>query len=403
MAAVMAAPAPALAQQEMTRPQPGYVYYNKPGADLAAHQADMTACLTQASRMLQPVDTRLASAVGVFATGLIPAMIAGAIAGATHGMDISSGLITNVENCMVVRGWRVIGLEREEGKALSKLEPAALVERMTPWIGAERAHGAVLRTWNNDLIRPNIHIYDFAGRMEEPPLSMAVWAQTVSIGRKPDDGAVVTAKPTPHVRRLPKGMRFAAPLRPRGVKGPAEGNAIVVVRITGPNARRGQTLHFFRPGPDGVAPAWESDKRQSVFAATLTGGLVTGAGKPLDTTVAFEVPAGRWRLEAISEEGFNVALCLGAPSFDVKPGETVFAGTFDLGAKSIGPSLDTAPAKALLSNRPDLASAVRAAEWSNGDVFPCFGQWIYALEFQGAPFAPGYAWGGALPAAPPAP
>ena len=110
----------------------------------------------------------------------------------------------------------------------------------------------------------------------------------------------------------------------------------------------------------------------------------------------FAVPAGRWRLYGLGAAP-TLNLCLGSPSFEVKAGEVVYAGAYDLDAAELGPDLDLAPAKAWLGaqGRP-----LRAASYVNGSLGPCGDNSIYALEIKGAPFEPGYAWGSRASTAP---
>ena len=68
----------------------------------------------------------------------------------------------------------------------------------------------------------------------------------------------------------------------------------------------------------------------------------------------------------------------------------LYAGAFDLAAEDITPDMDLAPARAWLG---DAARPVSAAAYANGSLGPCGDNSIYALEFKGAPFEPGYAWG----------
>ena len=82
--------------------------------------------------------------------------------------------------------------------------------------------------------------------------------------------------------------------------------------------------------------------------------------------------------------------CLGSPSFEVKAGEIVYAGSFDLSASVFEPNMDLAPAKSWLA---DPSKTVLAATYVNGSQGRCSNNTIYALEINGAPFEPGYGWG----------
>jgi hypothetical protein len=111
------------------------------------------------------------------------------------------------------------------------------------------------------------------------------------------------------------------------------------------------------------------------------------------TWFVYAVPPGRWR---IGWSNF-LSYCLGSPSFEIKAGEAVYAGTFHIEGPTLAPDLDLAPAKAYLGGPS--AETLRAAVYRNGERGSCMGlSHDYALEFPGAPFAPGYSWGGAAAA-----
>jgi hypothetical protein len=87
-----------------------------------------------------------------------------------------------------------------------------------------------------------------------------------------------------------------------------------------------------------------------------------------------------------------VDYCLGSPSFEVKAGEVVYAGTFHLEGDDLGPDLALDPAKVYLGAAA--ADRVRPAVYRNGSRGSCHGfSAVYALEVPGAPFAPDYTWG----------
>jgi hypothetical protein len=61
----------------------------------------------------------------------------------------------NVENCMLIRGWRLFAMTSDEGRAWKALtqderatQPALLVGAQTP------ARGTLLREWRNDYAEP---------------------------------------------------------------------------------------------------------------------------------------------------------------------------------------------------------------------------------------------------------
>ena len=120
--------------------------------------------------------------------------------------------------------------------------------------------------------------------------------------------------------------------------------------------------------------------------------VVVVAGKREGNWFALVVPPGHWRIAGTGSVGF----CLGSPAFAVAAGEVVYAGTFSLTGADLAPDLAIEPAAAWLGG--DFGTRVRPAAYRNGSRDSCIGSGVsYALEFPGAPFEPGYAWGGALP------
>jgi hypothetical protein len=85
-------------------------------------------------------------------------------------------------------------------------------------------------------------------------------------------------------------------------------------------------------------------------------------------------------------------LCLGSPSFELKPGEVIYAGTWNLAGDDLGPDLAMAPARAWLKG--PAAEQLQPAVYRNGSRGSCHAfPMSYALEIPGAPFAPDYHWG----------
>ena len=71
--------------------------------------------------------------------------------------------------------------------------------------------------------------------------------------------------------------------------------------------------------------------------------------------------------------------CIGGPAFDVKPGDAVFAGSFDAAAADY-----MAPAPSLDSVTPTLhdaalAARLKPATWLNGVKSPCGLAWAVLL------------------------
>jgi len=119
----------------------GYTYFNRPGADIATHNAAVLACAAQAAKV-RSYDERSPST----APGVVPALISGSLQYAYHHGVVGASL----ENCMVAGGWRVVSLSDAEGTALAALPPAELTQHLAEWVGAQSPHGQVVRSWGND-------------------------------------------------------------------------------------------------------------------------------------------------------------------------------------------------------------------------------------------------------------
>ncbi len=83
-------------------------------------------------------------------------------------------------------------------------------------------------------------------------------------------------------------------------------------------------------------------------------------GKVGQDTSVFIVSPGTWQ---IAGRGL-VSFCLGSPTFQVKPGEAIFAGTFDA-ADIAHPSMDLAPVLATLQGS-NLPNRLKPAQWTPG-------------------------------------
>lgn len=129
-------------------------------------------------------------------------------------------------------------------------------------------------------------------------------------------------------------------------------------------------------------------------------------GKAKDPVFAVALPPGRWALAAIASGGsmsVGAIFCYGAPGFDLRPGDVVFAGSFEPKGANL-PDMDISAAKQALADKPGLAEKLKPAAYVNGNSLDCGGVgYGYALETPGAPFVDGYALGSKASAAPPAP
>jgi hypothetical protein len=367
------APAPVtLGQMTM-----GYTYFNRPGADLETHDADVADCAAEAERTIS-FDEQIHTGAS---QGLVGAIMGKVVQDAYHRGAAASGL----ENCMVVRGWRVVKLSDAEGEALSKLAPDALIAQLAPWIGAADPHGQVVRIWANDAanavnsrysIRPD-HTND--GQLSLTEATSGNLHQFKVVSQPVDTARDVLDKKWPTKALTPANFGTAP-----------DGSSILLLRVKGLSLRNGIGIWLNREGTASDILPSRTDHAPDMLLAAKGLLFANRAGD----TYAFAVPPGRWRIYAMGF-GPTINFCLGSPSFPVAAGEVVYAGSFDLSAADIGPDLDLAPIKAWLAGKPQ-AESVRPAVYTNGSRGLCGNNAIYALEVTGAPFQPDYAWGSSV-------
>lgn len=335
----------------------GYTYYNRPGATLADHNADLKACTA---------DTYM-DISGVYKQGLATALI---WSGPVMGM-----VAIKVENCMIVRGWRVVKLDDKTGAELAALSDADLAARMAPLVGAAAPPGQIMRHWENEAFSPAT--YHLASRAAHPGKGQ------LSLRLLPPPAAAAPAAPDPAA-----GATAALVLDPKWpvnrIKPEEMPNmppeaGFIILRVMGVSNGYGTGIGFARAD---TAP----DSSPRFIGAGI--GILFAKNEGNWFVVA--VHPGRWR---IASSGF-LMYCLGSPSFQVEAGEVVYAGTFDLKGMQLGPDLDMVPAKAFLA--APYADRARPAVYRNGAVGDChYPSVVYALEFPGAPFDPDYHWGSA--------
>src|SRR5687768_14606467 len=126
LAATASVATPAFAGADLTRSTGGYTYFNKPGADLEIHDAELRACVAEARKTSQP-DTNSGAGAGY---GLIGALVAAVVEGAIDAMHERRGVAANIENCMVVKGWRVVRMPEEEGAILAAMDQPGRANQM---------------------------------------------------------------------------------------------------------------------------------------------------------------------------------------------------------------------------------------------------------------------------------
>ena len=338
----------------MNRASGGYDYFHRAGADMATHDAAVEACVHEASQTKEPY---VPPAVGL----LITQMAVASTRAAKHRKLNEAQFAANVENCMVARGWEVVRLEEAEGKALAALPQPQQAAALAPWVGAAQAHGQVARRyalmgaigWNSALDE------------NHPPRSLSLTAGVHDLGKLvTEDGS------------RPANWRMLQAGEAKTSVAPAASAIVVRVMATTPAQNSWTFVRLDEPSSGADMPAL------TAFTVARQAKDPVGA-----KTYVIAAPPGHWRLQGVGEASF----CLGGPSFDVGPGEAVFAGAFDAGSPYV-PDLDAGPARAELGDTA-LAQRLKPARWTNGEAFPCAVMrptTIYVLELPDAPFVPGY-------------
>ncbi|MGZ3314987.1 MAG: hypothetical protein ACXU8Q_12510 [Caulobacteraceae bacterium] len=364
--AITATPAFAAADAAlMNRASGGYVYFHRRGADMAAHDAAVEACVHEASQTEEPY---LAPVIG----GLLTQMAVASTRAAKHRKLNEAQFGANLENCMVARGWEVARLEDAEGKTLAALPQLQQAAALTPWVGAEQPHGQVVRRYTP------IAAIGWSSALDE---NRGPWSLSITAGVHDLSKLVMSDADRPaNWRALQVGGA-------KTVAAPAASAIVVRVMATAPAQNSWTFVRLDDPSIGTDLPG-------------LTAFTVSRQAKDSmeAKTYVIAAPPGHWRLQGVAGASF----CLGGPSFDVGAGEAVFAGAFDASAP-YAPDLDMAPAKAELADAA-LAARLKPAQWSNGESFPCGvmrPKAIFVLEIPNAPFAAGYHSGSRAAAPPP--
>jgi hypothetical protein len=348
----------------LASPSKGTTYFNRSGADMAAHDRALKACLLIAEEGIFGPPISLTG-------GIVPDLMAG---GQQNFIRRA-----NIENCMVVRGWRVIGVMDSPGGDLARLRGEALVTRLSTLVGAREPEGPVLRFWNNDATNPETDKGDMPGYLVG--LNLSIQALTLDPSFKTQ---LATVR---HLEFAPWKVAFARPTTIDQLDKRPEGSAVILITLRGAKKSNDTRLHLEREGPDRYATAPTAEG--PVTAGMMLGkGAVRTANGSLEQTFQVIVPAGHWRLAGAGE---LVSFCMGAPVFNLEPGAVVYAGAFDFSKQGFGPDLSLDLIKLYLqAGAPKAAETVRAAAWVNGSVKGCSGVGMYGLEFPEFPFREGY-------------
>lgn len=348
----------------------GYTYFNRAGATVERHNADLGSCMGEAVKTIS-ADAMLS---GGRNDGLVGNLIAGGLASAANRGTTASA----VENCMIVKGWRVVLLPEAKGQALAGMTDADVAAELGKWIGVSEPEGKVFRAWRNEAADAAIERWS----LRPPHINDGLLSlRLLKLGDVRDARKAVVASPTGSSPILTRDMLKVDKSWPSSRYEPAkmpklpENGAVLIFGMAG-----GITaLELERVGSDPAVRPVTLDHKPDRFRAFGKWG-------------AYIVPPGRWRIRAMTKALLTINMCLGSPAFEIKSGEVLFGGAFDLNGSQFGPDMDIAKAKAWLGQGA-LADRVAPVAWSNGSTGECGDSTIFALEFPGYPFAEGYSWG----------
>lgn len=382
----------------------GWTYFNRPGATLAQHRADIEGCFDAVAAMTPPPAPQLYDPVA--ANPGYYSQTYGAAGGIAGSLMVASAqmqeirnarnraMVTNYENCMVVRGWRVVRVSSAVGRRLQGLTQASLEARLEPMIAAEQPEGEIVRSFS--IAFSGAPATDSRDGDRSNSLSLlAMPSHSIATeGLRPEGARTALAERSGAERREERERVRAREQRLEQAQARADamsasGGIAAVTDLSAISSDAslvvvsadGVELTFVRDGAAGAEPA-----SFVVLAPSVKDG-------PTDQgPLVFAVPPGRWRISHISNGMGAIALCMGAPAFDVGASEVVFAGAFAV--MEYAPNMTLSPAAAVLTSVPAFADRLRPAAYVNGNVGDCgSAQLVYAYEIPGAPFAEGYRWG----------
>ncbi len=348
-------------------PTAGYVYFNRPGADLAKHEADLDTCAGYAYEELHP---EWYNPFGYTVAGLISESVNQGI----HGKTVASGAASDVENCMVASGWRVVRVPDAEGAELGALSPDDLRTRLTPWIGAEAPHGILVRSWNNDAA------HSLPSDSKAKPNFFLEGQLSWKIHKTEMTGPRTAPSSTRQAAKIDEKWPIKLPLRSLKLADIAKappGSALIILHLPGINTWNNRWLSISREGKDPTDRPSLRDHAPDFYAFIEYRNSVEWFIEAVEP--------GIWRISGLNGKD----ACLGAPAFEVKAGDVIYAGTFDLGSTNVKPDLDLAPAMTFLAGTA-AADTLKPAAYVNGSRAAC-GLYMYAYEIPGAPFRPDYA------------
>jgi hypothetical protein len=353
-ALLIIANAPAAAEPEagdLFRASDGYTYFHRAGADMAAHDAAVADCARKAGELTTDILSVETRPVGVI------------IGGGLHAVAERQNWQANVESCMLAGGWEVVRVGDDEGKRISAHSPAEQAVILAPWVGAAEIHGELARTFT-----PLNTLWPL--RRPAPSAFSPIPPPSLSLTEGAHDSL---APPLPMLDARDLGASADTQTAPDA--------SVIVIRMWTSAPRHQSVLVFGK-----IDEAKGGVQKAELFKVASPVRFLWGPGPLLQTTYVIPVEPGRWRLVAAAQV---IRLCLGQPTFEVGPGEAVFAGSFDAAADDIlAPDMSLQPAVATLRDSA-LAARLRPARWTNGATSRCDmalnpGGQLYRYDMPGA-------------------
>lgn len=360
---------------DIAAPTTGFTYYNRVGVAIGNFDAAMTGCLSDV-RNIAPLAFHIYGPVG------------NSIVDTLGGIFDRNMPQSALENCMLVRGWRVVRVEEAEGAALAKLPKADLRGKLQEWVGSENPHGAVVKEFKNDAALGSTRRFHARATPKKGDLSLLGFQATSDVEKSLSSSARWA-----EVRKNNARMFAAKSMAAAGSdQAPAE-LATLIFHLKGNSADNGQSISFRRVDTNGELALGSKDQPNALEVGRNGGTAFARKASPEGSWYSFRVPPGIWRLESVNTSTLVTNFCLGSPAFEAKAGEVLFGGMLDLGAESMEPDMNLAEAEQWLGENEALSKTIRPALYLNGTVSQCDGIAVYALEFKDAPFIDGYKWG----------
>lgn len=354
------------ATPDPTRPSEGYTYFNRPGASFADHDRDLYACVGNAMSTLPHRGILPGSKQRADVTSYYPFEFA-----TLASYQLRGRAEANVQNCMIVGGWRVMRLDDAQGETLWKADPAEIRRQLTDWAGAATPPGQEVRAFANDAARKGTVLLNM-GVLQFPSVH--------DLATRSLDMAAVPIPRVPAVFRI--GPKWRPPsLTPDRLGAAPADTAIVVMIMSGESDQKYDGIEFRRVPTTPYAIAFDEDGRPDQFLPDDKKSLRAGKG----WMSVMAVPPGKW----VFSTRAGVEMCLGAPAFEAKAGEVLYLGAFDYEADILAPDMSLDTPRSLLAAAPALAAGLKPASWVNGATWPCHPLFpFYSIAFKGFPDAP---------------